>query len=886
MAFVTMSRSQFEEILPSDWKLIDDPRVNELIYEVPTPTKNLHVRIYSSVDKKDGLTRDVGSDAIRCVFWDTLNNRPLGRGKRINRVEGKTTIEDRLKERIDAFIAESGNVKIVDFEYVKAILSSSHLAKNGFAQSLRENLTKYKSLTAPQLAYVLGNKNPKGYDCFEKLVKIYDPNFMTNYLNSFEEDKSHEQEEEREQENGAEVQNLDEGVSDRRTGNGPDVVGNDIPLVPTREYPFWKYDFESFNVVQSAVYPYRREDKNIVISANTSSGKTICAELLIDDTLNQGKRVIYLSPLKALTQEKYDDWQKRFSKYNITILTGDYVLSEEMKTKLGKSEIIVMTSEMADSRTRKMKQEKNYWLMEVGLVICDESHILTTERGHAVESGIMRFTKINPNARIVFLSATMPNVGQLGSWLSSLNGKETEVVYSTWRPVALNLNFCEYPLIHNSYGRMDYHETQKVKRSMAIEIAMSKPDEKFLIFVFDKNTGRQLISEFARAGEEVKFHNADEDRETRLELETAFRKRDGGLRVMISTTTCAWGLNLPARNVICVGVHRGIQEVDELDLIQASGRAGRYGIDDKGDVYLIIPEMSTSRWKEVFRNPRPVLSVLNDHDTLAFHVVSEIESRSIKTARDMVLWFQRSLAFFQDSNFMLDDAEMLMEDLEKMKMITIDEIGNASVTGLGRVSSWMYFSPYDVYARYLNFQKILSDTSPDDLSIAWAIANVPTNNLGYIPKDVQYDCEDLQRELGHMGLRTGTNLHMILAAHKCITGDEGSGALGAYMRAIRFDIRRIVQSVDLTDGLYAKWERKDLWAGLPDRITYGIPEYLLGLVKLKGIGAKRAKILWEAGIKTVEDIVNNDNKKSLFKLFKPKLAQQIRETAISSRNNS
>ena len=127
--------------------------------------------------------------------------------------------------------------------------------------------------------------------------------------------------------------------------------------------------------------------------------------------------------------------------------------------------------------------------------------------------------------------------------------------------------------------------------------------------------------------------------------------------------------NLPARNVIVVGVHRGLQEVDELDIIQMAGRAGRYGIDDEGHVYLIIPKGTTKAWQKTFKNPRPVASVLRDHRIMAFHVLAEIQNRVITNADTMLKWYSRSLAYFQKEDFTIADANGLMSDLESMEMV-------------------------------------------------------------------------------------------------------------------------------------------------------------------------------------------------------------------------
>jgi len=177
-------------------------------------------------------------------------------------------------------------------------------------------------------------------------------------------------------------------------------AGNPVTLIPTRDYPY-AYRFDYFNPVQSCVYKYKGYSNNMIIGANTSAGKTIAAELLIDATLARKQRVIYMSPLKALTEEKFAEWKNRYSGERLIIMTGDYQLNQADYDKLQTSNIIVMTSEMMDSRTRKFHFEKNYWMKEVGLVVVDESHILTTSRGDAVETGLMRFTAHCSNANTV-----------------------------------------------------------------------------------------------------------------------------------------------------------------------------------------------------------------------------------------------------------------------------------------------------------------------------------------------------------------------------------------------------------------------------------------------------------------------------------------------------
>jgi len=901
MAFIMLTKEQFEKILPGDFQIVEDARAKEIIYQFKTENPNVDVRLYSTVDIRTGKTRDLGKDAIRVIFWNKKEDRPIGKGKKILRVEAATTIEQRILARIMEFLKSAKAQKVSDWDYVRAVLEHEAVGWMDFAQSLLDSLDTYGKLTDNQMAYVIGEKNPKGKPTFEARVLAKDTNFnmedegngKAQVPDDGEETTDESGTEKPEDSAGAEgvcpTDPTREDTSPSRTdqpggeedlqvdGGFPTVEG----LIPTASYPDWQYPFESFNPVQSEVLPHRAEDRNMVIGANTSAGKTIAAELLMDHVLyKEGKRVIYLSPLKALTQEKYDDWQKRFPKEEICILTGDYTLSPDMKEKLGRSRIIVMTSEMADSRTRRMHQEKNYWLKEVGLVIVDESHILTTSRGHAVETGIMRFTKINPMARILFLSATMPNCNELGEWLTTLNGKETTVIYNTWRPVTLQMHYEEYQMVMNSWGKEDYWTSQTKKMDLAIEIAMSKPDEKFLVFVHDKGAGRKIVKKLQEKGEEAVFHNADLNLNERLEVEGKFQDRTNGIRVLVSTSTLAWGRNLPARNVIIVGVHRGINEVDELDIIQMAGRAGRYGIDDEGHVFLIIPEGTTDAWVHTFANPRPVTSVLNDHRVLAFHVLAEIETKEVTSIQSLMRWYARSLAFRQGLSPFTDiDAKALMEDLQAMEMIGYSGI-SPFITNLGKVSAWLYFDPYDVYAWFKNFGKVFS-MDRDDLTMAWALGDIPSNNPGYIGKDIQTEADDLRWKLRNRGIQCSCAVGTVIGIYHSLKGmptKEDEGLIKAIRRGIVFDIDRIVQALSLMDGMYAKWGKETLWMTLPQRIKYGIREELLELVRLPGIGGMRAKKLYEKGFKSLKDIAEGD-KKLMATIFPVKTVLKLQQDA-------
>lgn len=337
---------------------------------------------------------------------------------------------------------------------------------------------------------------------------------------------------------------------------------------------------------------------------------------------------------------------------------------------------------------------------------------------------------------------------------------------------------------------------------------------------------------------------------------------------------------MPARNVVIVGVHRGLSDVDELDVIQMAGRAGRVGLDDEGHVYLVLPRGTSEAWANTFANPRPVTSVLNDRRTLAFHVLAEIETKEVRSVPDLMRWYGRSLAYRQGTEPFTDaNAKNLMEDLERTEMIGYSGV-SPFVTNLGRVSAWLYYDPYDVYAWYRNFSKIFEGEA-DDLTLAWALGDVPSNDPGYVGRDIQRDAEEVRWALRAKGIRCSDAVGAVIGIYHSLMGmdlDDDEGLIRAIRRNVIFDVDRMVRALSMADEMYAKWGKADLWKTLPTRIRYGIGEELLELVRLPGIGGKRARRLYERGYRTLRDVADGD-RRELASMFPAKAVLKLQSDA-------
>ncbi|MDK2850082.1 MAG: ATP-dependent helicase [Candidatus Woesearchaeota archaeon] len=169
-------------------------------------------------------------------------------------------------------------------------------------------------------------------------------------------------------------------------------------------------------------------NKNMLVCTPTASGKTLIAEFaMINELLkNPGSKVIYLAPLKALVNEKYKDFSKRYgSLMNVAKSTGDLDSSDSF---LERADLILTTPEKLDSLIR----HKVLWLRKVKVLVVDEIHLLNDiERGPVLEVIITLLRTILKDLRIIGLSATIGNAYELADWL------DAELVIDNWRPVKL-----------------------------------------------------------------------------------------------------------------------------------------------------------------------------------------------------------------------------------------------------------------------------------------------------------------------------------------------------------------------------------------------------------------------------------------------------------------
>jgi helicase len=209
------------------------------------------------------------------------------------------------------------------------------------------------------------------------------------------------------------------------------------------------------------------EGRNLVLASPTASGKTLVAELCaLKHVLEKDGKVIYLTPLRALASEKYEEFKKYSAitkpdgkRISVGISTGDYDSSDPW---LERYDIIVATNEKVDSLLR----HKAKWMDEISLVVADEVHLLNeAERGPTLEVVLARLMQTNPDLQILALSATINNVEEIAGWIKA------DYVTTEWRPITLK----EGVLLHNEiqFKDGDAKKIERETRNPALNLALN-----------------------------------------------------------------------------------------------------------------------------------------------------------------------------------------------------------------------------------------------------------------------------------------------------------------------------------------------------------------------------------------------------------------------------
>ncbi|MBL7206753.1 MAG: DEAD/DEAH box helicase [Candidatus Aenigmarchaeota archaeon] len=440
------------------------------------------------------------------------------------------------------------------------------------------------------------------------------------------------------------------------------------------------------------------EGKSMVLAAPTASGKTLAAEFAALKAIKDGKKVIYIVPLKALANEKYEDFKEKYERLGIktAISTGDLDSSDYW---LANYDIVILTSEKLDSLMR----HGIPWIETVGLVVVDEIHLLNDPgRGPTLEVTITKLRQL-VNPQFLGLSATISNYKELAKWL------DAEAVWSDYRPVKLekgiyydkevhfenkeNLKSDELDplkfLIDNSFSKgkqtLVFVSTRRSAEAQAEQLGKSlrqklKPDDikqledvskKILGAVSQPTMQCRRLSECVKNG--IAFHHAGAINKQKHLIEDNFKK--GLIKAITSTPTLAAGINMPAYQVVIKDLKRfysfkGMDYLPILEIEQMMGRSGRPKYDTEGIAILLAKSEQEAKfaWDNYINGePEDISSKLGVEPILRMHILALIASGIVSTKKELLDFFFKTFYAHQYGS---------LEGIEKILDKVLDQLKN------------------------------------------------------------------------------------------------------------------------------------------------------------------------------------------------------------------
>jgi helicase len=675
--------------------------------------------------------------------------------------------------------------------------------------------------------------------------------------------------------------------------------------------------------------------KNLVLATPTASGKTLIAELCgLKHVLEKKGKVVYLTPLRALASEKFNEFKKYKSirkadgkRVSVGISTGDFDSGDPW---LGRYDIIVTTNEKADSLLR----HRVKWMDDVTLVVADEVHLLNDgNRGPTLEVVLARLMQINPEMQVLALSATIHNVEEIASWLKA------NYVVTEWRPVSLK----EGVLLHEEiqYKDGDARKIEKKTHNTTINMVLNtvKNGGQALVFASTRRNSVTLAKKIAENTREIlsrpikrtleqeadkilstgertriseslarlvkcgtAFHHAGLAGAHRRLIEGLFRQ--GKIKVLTATPTLAFGVNLPARTVVVQDYRRwepgyGYYPIAVLEYKQMAGRAGRPKYDRVGEALLVAKTAGEADYlmdSYVLARPERIWSRLAVEKIIRGHVLATIASDFAHTENGIYDFFGKTFYAYQyDVKAIKSIIAKILKYLydEEMLDISGDEI---YATKFGKRVSELYIDPLSgVVIRDALRCKPAYLT---DLSLLHLIAHTP--DMGPIMRPYARELDQiavLMEEHKDEFFTEVLNEWSDQIAYEELLGEIKTAiVLKSWIEEISEDMlleQFRVQPGDLYRSIEnAKWllhatheiatllgNKKILPLAfeLRERVAKGIKKELLPIVKLEGVGRVRGRIMYNAGYKTIDEI-KYAPLENLIKLplIGPRLAKKIK----------
>lgn len=453
----------------------------------------------------------------------------------------------------------------------------------------------------------------------------------------------------------------------------------------------YKFDFEPDDF-QKEAFDCINDSKSIVVCAPTGAGKTCIAEHAIHRALEENTRLFYTTPLKALSNQKFYDFGRKYGEGNVGLLTGDTSINRE-------APIVVMTTEVF----RNMLYNTNFGnvkdnLKDVKYVVLDEVHYMNDEqRGTVWEESIIYCPS---NIQIIALSATIANSKQLCDWINTVHSK-TELIYTDFRPVPLRHYYFDsskpteiLPLLTpdgklnrkiKPEKKMNYYGRQAKKRNTVKDVINVLHKKEMLPAIFF-TFSRKKCDENMEKCSEINLITNEEAKQIRVEIQEFLKEhtylennknleylyngvashhagllpawkllverlfQKGLIKVVFATETLAAGINMPARTTVISAISKrtdsGHRMLTANEFLQMSGRAGRRGMDKIG--YVVVMGTQFQSPDEVAELVKSASNPLESRFSPSYSMVLNLlQNLELEQAKELIL---KSFGYFSSND--------------------------------------------------------------------------------------------------------------------------------------------------------------------------------------------------------------------------------------------
>jgi superfamily II RNA helicase len=228
-------------------------------------------------------------------------------------------------------------------------------------------------------------------------------------------------------------------------------------------------------------------EENVLVTAKTGSGKTLVGEVQIAYSLRKGKRVFYTTPIKSLSNQKFNDLKKQFG--SVGIMTGDIKFCPNANVVIMTTEILRNLLFKKDSTTKSIGLTAEISCEDLDAVIFDECHYINDrDRGHVWEEIMIL---LPPEVKMVMLSATLDHPEYFAEWLGELKQRPINLISTEYRIVPLTHTIWYGQQSHVLMDAKNNYNDKVYKDWLAWRLDKEKQHDKFQQKVKDARAGGQ-----------------------------------------------------------------------------------------------------------------------------------------------------------------------------------------------------------------------------------------------------------------------------------------------------------------------------------------------------------------------------------------------------------